>query len=179
MAIVLTDEMMDLLQGMDGVVAKAFLQGVRMAQNQTPRMLDMPTGVTAGVPKTAEASLPLTESAQAAMDTESVRRRPTASSYQHNRGAQAEVLRALFTGTASYTQLQEALRFDRKVVIRVLSQLQRQGDATQLKSSNGQEVWQLTPQGRHVAAVFVNNPGLKVMNTQVRQRLAAADKKGS
>ena len=36
MAIVLTDEMMDLLQGMDGAVAKAFLQGVRMAQNQTP-----------------------------------------------------------------------------------------------------------------------------------------------
>lgn len=178
MAIVLTDEMMDLLQGMEGAAAKAFLQGVRMAQNQTPGMPERATGVTAEAPKAAETSLPLTESPRAAMGTESARRRATASSYQNNRGAQAEVLRALFTGTASYTQLQEALRFGRQVVVRVLSQLQRQGDAIQINSGNGQEVWQLTPQGRQVAAVFVNNPGLKVLNTQVRQRLAAAGKKG-
>lgn len=161
MAIVLTDEMMDLLQGMDGAVAKAFLQGVRMAQNQTP---EPPQAVAAVTAAPAPQPKPRLTNSQ---------------SYKNNRGAQAEVLRALFTGSASYTQLQEALRFDRQVVVRVLSQLQRQGDAIQIKSSTGQEIWQLTPQGRQVAAVFVNNPGLKVLNTQVRQRLAAAGKKGS
>ena len=168
MAIVLTDEMMDLLQGMDGVVAKAFLQGVRMAQNQIPEPSPA-TAITTITPTPAPGPAP----APAPQPKPHV---ADPQGYRNNRGAMAEILRALFTGPLSYTQLQEALRYDRLVVIRALSQGQRQGDMVKLESANGQGVWQLTPQGRQVAAVFVNNPGLKVMN---RQRLAAAGKKGS
>lgn len=172
MAIVLTDEMMDLLQGMDGVAAKAFLQGVRMAQAGVAEMAKAPSA-----PIAAPSPAPTPPES---LGTAAPQPKPLmgSTSYRNNRGAQAEVLRALFTGPASYTQLQETLRFERLVVVRVLSQLQRQGDATNIKSGTGQDIWQLTPQGRHVAAVFVNNPGLKVLNTQVRQRLANSGKSG-
>lgn len=141
MPITLTDEMLEVLQGLDKDAARGFLRGIQMAQESgtvQPHQKSMPT------PKPA----------------------PAPNSSAHNRGAQAELLRLLFTGPAGYIQLQDSSRYPRQVIVRAISQLRRQGDLRMLKTNTGQEVWELTPQGRSIAVHYVQNPGLKILNRQ-------------
>lgn len=141
MPITLTDEMLEVLQGLDKDAARGFLRGIQMAQESgtvQPHQKSMPTPTTA----------------------------PAPNSSAHNRGAQAELLRLLFTGPAGYIQLQDSSRYPRQVVVRAINQLRRQGDLRMLKTNTGQEVWELTPQGRSIAVHYVQNPGLKILNRQ-------------
>lgn len=152
MPITLTDEMLEVLQGLDKDAARGFLRGVQMAQEgetvKPPK--SVPTATTAPTPNSISAIAPV----------------GTYRSSAHNRGAQAELLRLLFTGPAGYIQLQESSRYSRQVIVRAISQLRRQGDLRMLKTTTGQEVWELTPQGRSVAVHYVQNPGLKVLKRQ-------------
>lgn len=153
MPITLTDEMLEVLQGLDKDAARGFLRGIQMAQESEtvrPHQKSMPTDTTAPAPNPIPTTVVV----------------GTHKSSAHNRGAQAELLRLLFTGPAGYIQLQDSSRYPRQVVVRAISQLRRQGDLRMLKTNTGQEVWELTPQGRSVAAHYVQNPGLKVLNRQ-------------
>lgn len=164
MAITLTDEMLEVLQGMEKEEARGFLRGLQMAQMGGG---GRPTaGQITALPAPAPAKAPPVAQPPA----------PRKSNY---RGAQAEIMRLLFTGPAGYIQLQESSRYPRLVVVRVISQLRRQGDLHMLRSANGQEVWELTPQGRAVASHYVQNPGLKVLNRQRMEKAGQAlDKVG-
>jgi len=160
MAITLTDEMLEILQGLEKGEARMFLKGIQMAQG---------LGGVGGLgvapkpdPPPAPAQSPQPQPPQ-----------PT-KPYRANRGAQSEILRALFTGVASYTQLQEVLRYNRGVITTTINRLHRQGDVVELTIANGGTAWQLTPKGRHLAALYVANPGMKILDVHHKQKLASA-----
>lgn len=169
MAITLTDEMLEILQGLEKGEARMFLKGIQLAQGAGAGV-----GVGVGVDKQpAPAQVPVAMPKKASAGEGPGHQ---SSTYQRNRGAQAEILRALFTGPASYIQLQEALRYGRELVVHTLARLEKEGYLSLLRSVNGTELWQLTPKGRHLAAYYVANPGLKVLNPQHRARLAKEGK---
>lgn len=158
MAITLTDEMLEVLQGMEKEEARGFLRGLQMAQMGEGR--GPASGQITALPASAPAPPPVAQ--------------PPAPRKSNYRGAQAEIMRLLFTGPAGYIQLQESSRYPRLVVVRAVSQLRRQGDLHMLRSANGQEVWELTPQGRVVASHYAQNPGLKVLNRQHMEKVGQA-----
>jgi DNA-binding HxlR family transcriptional regulator len=155
MAITLTDEMLEILQGLEKGEAKMFLKGIQLAQ-----------GMGEGKQAAKE------EAELAAKRKAPAKERVHSATYRRNRGAQAEILRALFTGPASYIQLQEALRYGREVVTHTLSRLEGEGKVVMLKLATGGAAWQLTPAGRQLAGYYVANPGLKVLNKQHKEKLA-------
>jgi len=165
MAITLTDEMMEILQGLEKGEARMFLKGIQMAQGLGGR------GGVGAVPKPDH--FPASQSPAPAQSPQPPPQQP-AKPYRANRGAQSEILRALFTGVASYTQLQEVLRYNREVITTAINRLHRQGDVTELTIANGGTAWQLTPKGRHLAALYVANPGMKILNVHHKQKLAPA-----
>jgi len=160
MAITLTDEMLEILQGLEKAEAKMFLKGIQLAQGMGDGKQAAKEKEEEPAPKWQAPSLPVKE------------RVAPSETYRRNRGAQAEILRALFTGPASYIQLQEALRYDRELVTHTLSRLEGEGKVVMLKLAGGGAAWQLTPAGRQLAGYYVANPGLKVLNKQHKEKLA-------
>lgn len=154
--ITLTDEMLQLLETLEKPEARAFLKGISMSQNKEPMKQDAKTAFTSQAP----VQQPIQQSIQLGKES---------NYYKRNRGAQGDVLRALFTGPSTYQQLQAALPYERSVLVRAISQLDRQGDVNMVTSTTGAEVWQLTAKGRSNALHFVQNPGLRILNKQHRK----------
>lgn len=152
--ITLTDEMLELLETLEKNEAKAFLKGISMSQGKEPKKQE----ATIAPPSTP----PLVQQPV----QQSIQLGSSDNYYKRNRGAQGDVLRALFTGPSTYQQLQAALPYERAVLVRAISQLDRQGDVSMVKSTTGAEVWQLTVKGRGNALHFVQNPGLRILNKQ-------------
>lgn len=88
---------------------------------------------------------------------------PTKRKLNH-RGAQANVLRALWGGTYTLEQIMKEVDLPQEVVLKTLRVLHDKGTVAELKSSKvgNPKLWQLKPEGVPKAKFFMENPHLRI-----------------
>lgn len=83
-----------------------------------------------------------------------------------NRGTQAGILRVLYTGTASVTDLVEELKLEYATVKAAIDAMESAGLIQAQKSANPKNprLWALTEEGKPKAKYFVDNPEAKLFS---------------